>query len=161
MLLKTIWMSSSTLGFSMAFAILTFCVSCNETEEYRIYGDFKYVNETNHEISLNYLAYDSSDVFEITTIPSGESMVIEAIAPSEKNEKNLDNCDCQKLLMDLIGYDYPNLIIFDNELCNYFEINKSYLYNLDSYEQTQISQRNFQFTYRFTEKDYDKAVECN
>jgi len=135
---KTIWIRFFLIGISLAFATLS---SCRKVD-YNIKADFIYINETNHLIEYN----GESKIFNVnaedTTI-----YVFESEGPKEVT--------IESYVAPLHSYSYPCIIKFDNIKCDTIE--NSGPADIKNYESRKISERYYEFTYRYTVLDFQNA----
>lgn len=154
---ETTWISYLLIGFNIL--PLTMLMSCDETTEYRIDGNFIFKNETEYEVSISFMSHDYSDTTEILNIEPNSQSSFTSIAPGRK-KVTLDNCECDAFLQSEVWCDHPIILRFNDEKCLSYESQGNPIYDLSNYEQAQTDSYDFEFTYLITEAMYQEAEVC-
>ena len=157
---KTIWIRYLIIGISIV--ILTSLKSCSSKQiEYKLDADIIYKNESNHPI--RYYQYDSENnqrifVFELD---ANSDKTIEIRESGGNKNQTTDNC-CQGLLEGFQGDDSILIDYDNNDKCLVYTNGQgSTTGNILAYTSRIISERYYEFTYRFTEAEYNQAEDCN
>jgi len=140
---KTIWMRYLIIGVISIFA------SCTKITEYVVKADYIYINETNHIIELlSSETIKPNDTLKITFEGDGGKNITEtSYVPQypfgEGSTIKYDNLKCDFLNSGLkVGQgEGPS--------------------GIQNYEWKKISERYYEFTYHFTEEEYNQAEDCN
>ncbi len=144
---KTNWMRYLIIGISTL--LFSWQLGCRKRVEYFLQADFIFINETEH--AVNYSGLLQLEQFTSDT-------VIRVGTGGDKNEK-IESC-CQGFLEDFQG-DYTQVYtVFNDSLCLFYNENEGPT-NLVNYEKRRIKNNHFEFTYRFTEEQYNEAAPCN
>jgi hypothetical protein len=138
---KVTWMHYLIFGISSIFLLLT--NGCKKDVDYTINAKWMYVNETNHYITyspgdtwteFNVSAHDTSFYFQNSDGP--ENMTVESFTPPINAQAVVvDNIKCDTLLADSLRV-------------------------ISSYEHKKLGERNYEFIFRFTEKNLSNALDC-
>lgn len=139
---KTTWMRFLPIGISA----LSLVVGCGEAQvDYRVRADYLFINETPYAITYagdgNRFNVGAKDTTRFTSQGNG---------PETVNKDSFES--------PLHTYCYPCLIRFENIRCDTIkDIGPAKITN---FEARQLSERHMEYTYRFTEKDFQKAKQC-
>lgn len=143
---KRIYLIFLLFGISIAF----FISSCNKQVDYSVRSKWIYINTTEHEISYKHVFWSEFDVGAYdTTI-------------FEKEDLGSKNVSTENFSPPL----NPSKIYYDNDRCDTLLYNDTPLRSgtsvlgIKNYESRKIGNNNFEFTYRFTDSDYDKSHLC-
>ncbi|QPH39817.1 hypothetical protein [Pedobacter endophyticus] len=140
-----IWMHFLLIGIS---AMLN--VGCGKVD-YIKEADFYFTNNTDHSITYK-------QGFEKYNLKPNSTIVINKTQSSSKDV----NSSYDVPFFDENGSIDPFFIKFDNTKCllNTPDTPHSLL-NINSYQNDgKIGERKYQFTYTFTEEDYERAIDC-
>tara|TARA_B110000240_G_C13468981_1_gene440070 strand:- start:176 stop:691 length:516 start_codon:yes stop_codon:yes gene_type:complete len=155
---KTIWMHYLIIGISIV--ILSSLNSCSSEIEYKLDTDIIYKNETNYLI--RYHQYDPEDnqkvfVFELD---ANSEKKIEIRGDGGNENQGIDNC-CQGILEGFQGNSSILIDYENNDKCLiYINGEGSTTGNISGYTSRTISERYYEFTYTFTEEEYNQAGNC-
>ncbi len=141
---KTTWMRCLTLGTSL-FAIAIYAIfSCKEEKDYLVKGTFVYVNNTDSLIEIKNGPY-------IFTVNSKDTYTIEQMGDGSKEvtEKSY-----------VAPYAGGQIIIYGKKMCDTLLVSKEGIAGIENYKSEKIGDRNYKFTYTFTDIDYKKALPC-
>ncbi len=156
---KITWMRYLVIGISLPTIILL--ASCRK--EYTVQVDFIYINETPYGVSYNYIALDNSDTINLFKLEAETQkiIVVGGDGGADKNP-NIETC-CEGYLDDLQGHGFAILVIFDDLKCITYEEGEGPTTTniLNGYEKRVVAERHFEFTYRFTEEQFNDAELCN
>lgn len=160
MVQKTTWMHYLIIGISLNLILVL--SSCTKDDvEYKLDADIIYKNESSH--TIKYYQYDpinSQKVFVFELIPNAEKKLEIRGSGGNKND-TVDNC-CLGILEGFQG-NSSILIAYDNETkCLIYSNGEGpTTSNISIYESREISDRYYEFIYRFTDAEYNLAENCN
>lgn len=138
-----------TLG---VFSILTLSFSCKKIVEYVQYGEFYFINETDHAI-----VYDLP--VRGFNVDARSKIIIKQTQQGAKKESNVETYE-NPILYTIGDIDFIT-IRFDNKRC--LKLTKESEHsplNNKNYIAEKIDAKSYKFTYTFTEADYERAVSC-
>ncbi len=143
---KTTWMRYLLIGISISTFLFTNCI---RKVDYQVRAKWIYINETGHNITYR---PDSWSTFNVKAF---DTTIYYQDGDGGKNVSEAD----------FISPINAQVLFYDDIKCDTLERgNKAYMGNgpigMDNYESKKISNNNFEFTYRFTEKQYLDAKEC-
>lgn len=145
MLQKTTWMHYLIFGISLLVLSSTNSCSDNEDKDCLVISDFIYVNNTTHIIET-----------PIGIINQNSSI-------SKRDEGKCPcNIDSSNFVPPFLG---ETEIIFDNIKCLVYQSvsagNGDGPVGIDNYSIIEISNNHYEFTYEFTEEEYEQAEDCD
>ncbi len=154
---KLTWTHYLVFGISLCF-LLSLSGCSEKASELKLDVDLIYVNETNYSIQYYELVNNQQRLlFELA--PSSQKKV-EIRTSGGSDNLTLVNC-CNGVLGDYQG-ENSILISYNNNRClTYTNGQGSTTGNITSYESRVISNRYYEFLYRFTEAEYNLATNCN
>ena len=115
--------------------------SCKK--EYSLKQDLKYINETNHTISL----YRLSDSLFLKPLDTG--FVYGKVSYHERK-------------VPITEFNLPSTIVllkYDDLKCDSLDSYEG-VRRSNNYEYEDLGNQHYQYLYRFTEADYERAVDC-
>ncbi len=142
---KRTWMNFLFIG---GITIL-FCSGCSETTEYIVKADFIYFNNTNHAIELA-----SSEI-----INPNDSFIISIETDGGKNIT-------EESYVPPFPFNEGSTIKYDDLKCDFLEAGTKAgkgegPAGIQNYDYQKISERYYEFTYYFTEEQFEQAENCN
>lgn len=138
------WMRFLALG---VFSLFFFGVSCRKIDREQ-YGEFLYVNSTNHTINILTPHVNSFSLFGLKTHVMKQNQVAGKKVAPETFRNPFTNSN--------------SLVIqFDGNRClTMTNLSDHSLLNISHYSAEKIDDRTYKFTYTFTEADYNRATTC-
>ncbi|QQS51023.1 MAG: hypothetical protein IPM71_15860 [Bacteroidota bacterium] len=137
---KIMWMRYLLFGISTIIAILTF--SCERTKDYSVNTKWIYINETSHSIT-----YEPSPIWDEFNISGNDTVVY------IQNSEGPKNVEANDFVPPINANVLINSLICDSSLT-------SKIHNISEYESTKLSERNFEFTFRFTDININLTDTC-
>lgn len=137
---KTMWMRYLLFGISASLIILT--ISCERTKDYSVNAKWIYINETSHSIT-----YEPSPIWDEFNISGNDTVVY---IQNSEGPKNLEANDFVPPI--------NATVLIDGVLCD-SSLTKR-IHNISDYESIKLSERNFEFTFRFTDSNINLTDTC-
>lgn len=138
---KIMWMRYLLFGISAI--IIFFSFSCERTKDYSVKSKWIFINETNHEITFEPLGFwDKFNVSENDTtiyIEDGEGSKTVSIE-------------------DFVPPINAQVVIINEIICDTALAHK--LHDINSYSGVKNAERDFQFTFRFTDSNMNLKDTC-
>ncbi|MBE7648884.1 hypothetical protein [Tenacibaculum finnmarkense] len=140
---KIIWMHCLHIGISLVFILLF--AGCYSEVDCNVISNFTYINNTSYTIET-----------EIGIINPNSKIFIK--------EEGLGTCNIKsdEFVPPFLG---NTKVIFDNIKCLTYQSGEEVglgegIIGIDNYVSNKISNNHYNFTYTFTEEEYNKAVDC-
>ncbi len=154
---KTTWMRYLIIGIKLSIIIVV--SGCRN--EYTVTADFMYLNETPYNISYNWIHPFTKDTINVFALLPFENTKLGGFVDGADKNPKIETC-CEGYL-DGIQSANQILVIFDNQRCITYEEGEGPTTTniLNGYERRVVTERHFEFTYRFTQDQFDQAELCN
>lgn len=140
------WMRYLTLG--LIISSITFFSACKKVN-YAQFGEFYFVNETNHSISFE------KGLEQFNLAPKAVFFIKQTQDSGKDPSVSIYQSPIMKLSNGLVN------IKFDMNKCiavTYYTEHS--ILDIKNFISEKISKRTYKFTYTFTEADYNRAVTC-
>ena len=149
MQLKITWMPYLIIGISISLTLLV--NSCKNRVDYTVKSKWIYINETEHFISYS---HDTLNYVEFNIKPFS-TKIYEEIGDGDKNTT----------VESFISPLRPYIIFYGKFLCDTLTFGPGIREGegpagMSNYTSTKLGKNDFEFTYRFTNKDVEKADTC-
>lgn len=135
---KTIW----TLPLVIGLISLTSVFSCKKKVDNEIIADYIYINQSNNDIKIHYLSLGTDSIFVLnksTTLKLSEDLMA-------GGTYIISRADSVKVIYDAVKFS-----IFTKE-------DTTGILRLDSYNYKRLKENHHEYTFIFTEEDYNSAT---
>jgi hypothetical protein len=155
---KTIWTRFLLTGINIIFTFLL--ISCEGKDKNIGPLNIKVIYVNNTESNIGYFQSEGNQRIFVFEIAPKERHIID-IQTEFDNSKGLNSVECCNGVFESFQGNNDILITFDDTLCLLFKSGEgSTTQNIESYTVLQTSSNSIQYTYTFTEADYDTSVDC-